>query len=63
MTWILRGCPHCGGDTFLSKDIDNSWFENCLQCGYEAVKKKANGKPQVVEPIKKLYVQQLFRSG
>ena len=61
MTWILRGCPHCGGDTFLSKDMDDSWFENCLQCGYDAVKKKVDGKLQVVKPTKKQHVRQLVR--
>jgi Zn ribbon nucleic-acid-binding protein len=62
MAWILRGCPHCGGDTFLGKDIDNIWVENCLQCGHEVVKNKVNGKLQAIKPIKKQYVRQLARS-
>jgi len=62
MTWKLRGCPHCGGDTFLSKDMDNVWVENCLQCGYEAVKNTVVGKLQAVKPNKKPYVRQLVRS-
>jgi ribosomal protein S27AE len=33
MMWRLRGCPKCGGDVFLEKDI-SGWYERCLQCGY-----------------------------
>lgn len=52
MTWILKGCPHCGGDTFLSKDTGNVQVENCLQCGYDAVKQKGDSKLHVVKPPK-----------
>ncbi len=62
MTWILRGCPHCGGDTFLTKDEGKSWFENCLQCGYEAEKKLVDGKLQTVGPLIKQRNHQLVRS-
>jgi ribosomal protein S27AE len=31
--WKLKGCPRCGGDTFLDRDLD-SWYEQCLQCSY-----------------------------
>lgn len=31
--WKFKSCPRCGGDIFLDKDMD-SWYEQCLQCGY-----------------------------
>jgi len=34
MTWRLKGCPRCGGDTFVESDIDGCWYEHCLMCGY-----------------------------
>jgi hypothetical protein len=61
MTWNIKSCPHCGGDTFLSKDVDNLWVENCLQCGYDDVKKKVYGKPQAIKPMRKKYLRQLVR--
>ena len=33
--WRLKGCPKCRGDLYVDKDHDG-WFEECLQCGYEA---------------------------
>jgi Zn ribbon nucleic-acid-binding protein len=61
MAWRFRSCPHCGGDTFLVKDIDDIWVENCLQCGYEADKNKRNEKLQIVKPLKRRSVRQLAR--
>jgi ribosomal protein S27AE len=31
--WNLKGCPRCGGDTYIDKDLDG-WYESCLMCGY-----------------------------
>ncbi|MFC1991386.1 hypothetical protein ACFLVC_01430 [Chloroflexota bacterium] len=31
--WKVKGCPRCGGDMFLDRDLD-SWHEQCLQCSY-----------------------------
>ncbi|MFC2014071.1 hypothetical protein ACFLU8_04260 [Chloroflexota bacterium] len=31
--WKFKGCPRCGGDMFLDKDMNN-WYEQCLQCSY-----------------------------
>jgi len=31
--WNLKGCPRCGGDTYIDKDTDG-WYESCLMCGY-----------------------------
>jgi len=33
--WKVKGCPRCGGDMFLDRDLD-SWYEQCLQCSYRA---------------------------
>ena len=33
MTWRLKGCPRCGGDTFIDNDVDG-WHEHCLMCGH-----------------------------
>ncbi|MDD5037761.1 MAG: hypothetical protein PHN78_00345 [Dehalococcoidales bacterium] len=30
--WKLKACPRCGGDMFVSADME-TWFEQCLQCG------------------------------
>jgi len=32
--WKLKRCPRCGGDIWLDRD-QYSWYEQCLQCGYE----------------------------
>lgn len=31
--WKLKACTRCGGDLFISRDLDG-WFEQCLQCSY-----------------------------
>ena len=31
--WKFKSCPRCGGDIFVERDQD-SWHEQCLQCGY-----------------------------
>jgi len=32
--WKFKKCPRCGGDILLDRD-QYSWYEQCLQCGYE----------------------------
>ena len=32
--WKVKGCPRCGGDLFIDRDLD-SWYEQCLQCAYQ----------------------------
>ena len=32
-TWKFKGCPKCGGDVFLDRDLED-WYEQCLQCSY-----------------------------
>lgn len=43
VVWKLKGCPRCGADTYLDKDID-AWYENCLLCGH------SREVPRVVTP-------------
>ena len=31
--WIIRGCPRCGGSSFVDKDMD-VWYEQCINCSY-----------------------------
>lgn len=31
--WNMKGCPRCGGDTFLDEDL-GAVYEHCLLCGY-----------------------------
>jgi hypothetical protein len=31
--WKPKGCPLCGGDVFIDRDMD-SWYEQCLQCSH-----------------------------
>jgi ribosomal protein S27AE len=33
--WKLKACPRCGGDVFIDKAV-GAWYEQCLQCGYQA---------------------------
>ncbi len=33
VVWNFKGCPRCGGDTFLDQDHE-SIYEHCLLCGY-----------------------------
>jgi ribosomal protein S27AE len=32
--WKLKACPRCGGDVFIDIGLD-TWFEQCLLCGYQ----------------------------
>lgn len=32
-TWKLKSCPRCGGDVYIDRGMD-TWYEECLQCGY-----------------------------
>jgi ribosomal protein S27AE len=31
--WKFKSCPRCGGDILIDHDLD-SWYAQCLQCGY-----------------------------
>lgn len=62
MSWRLRGCRHCGGDTFLDKDLNDVWNESCLQCGYDAVLMEIDNKLEVVKPLIMLDVRQVIKS-
>ncbi|MFC1985655.1 hypothetical protein ACFLWC_01515 [Chloroflexota bacterium] len=31
--WKFKSCPRCGGDIFITTDLDG-WYEQCLQCSY-----------------------------
>ena len=44
--WNLKGCPRCGGDTFIDRDLDG-WYESCLMCGY------SGSVPRVASPAAK----------
>ena len=41
VTWRLKDCPRCGGDTYIDKDIDG-WYQQCLMCGYRLELKELN---------------------
>ncbi len=44
--WKFKGCPRCGGDVFIDRDLDN-WYEQCLQCSYRCdLKRLAEFKEQ-----------------
>ncbi len=32
--WRFKSCPKCKGDIKVDRDHD-SWYEWCLQCGYQ----------------------------
>ena len=52
MTWRLKKCPRCRGDTFIEKD-DHGWYEECLQCGYHGELKEVESKPELPAKQKK----------
>ena len=52
MTWRLKKCPRCGGDTFIEKD-EHGWYEECLQCGYHGELKEVESKPELPAKQKK----------
>lgn len=38
MSWIIKGCPRCNGDLYVTIDyIRGTYYDvkHCLQCGYE----------------------------
>jgi hypothetical protein len=41
VTWRLKACPRCGGDTYIDKDIDG-WYQQCLLCAYRRELKELN---------------------
>ena len=41
VTWRLKDCPRCGGDTFIDKDIDG-WYQQCLLCAYRRELRELN---------------------
>ena len=45
--WKTKGCPRCGGDMFLDRDLD-FWYEQCLQCSYRVELKLMN---RVKKPV------------
>ena len=32
--WKLKGCPRCGGDLLIEKDLLYGWCEKCFQCSF-----------------------------
>jgi ribosomal protein S27AE len=41
VTWRLKDCPRCGGDTFIDRDMDG-WYQQCLLCSYRRELKELN---------------------
>jgi len=41
VTWRLKDCPRCGGDTFIDKDFDG-WYQQCLLCAYRRELRELN---------------------
>jgi len=62
MTWRMRSCRRCGGDTFIDKDLNNVWTQTCLQCGYDAVLREVDSKPLGIKPIVKTSIREAIRS-
>lgn len=53
-SWKFKACPRCGGDMFLGEDLDDHWYEQCLQCSYKVeLKILANpGEQSKLVPVK-----------
>ena len=32
--WKLKGCPRCGGDLLIEKELLYGWYEKCIQCSF-----------------------------
>ncbi|MFC1912646.1 hypothetical protein ACFLX7_00375 [Chloroflexota bacterium] len=41
--WKLKGCPRCGGDLLIEKDLEYGWHEACIQCSFSS---------ELKEPVK-----------
>ncbi len=39
--WKLKGCPRCGGDLLIEKDLFYGWYEKCIQCSFSRDLKEA----------------------
>ncbi len=39
--WKLKGCPRCGGDVYIDRDMDG-WYEQCLLCAHRRELKELN---------------------
>ena len=49
--WKVRGCPRCGGTTFIDKD-DDGWYEYCMMCSNRIDLNKATNSTQNSEERK-----------
>jgi ribosomal protein S27AE len=50
VTWKLKDCPRCGGDTFIDKDMDG-WYQQCLLCAYRRELKELNASKRPLEKV------------
>ena len=46
--WKFRGCPRCGGSTYVDKD-DDGWYEYCMMCSNRTELKNATNSPKNIE--------------
>lgn len=60
--WKLKACPRCGGDVFIDKGLD-SWYEQCLQCGYQRELRDIREVQAMPEPEKEPVLSKRTRTG
>ncbi len=49
--WKLKGCPRCGGDLLIEKDLFYGWNETCIQCSFSRDLKELVASEKVLEPV------------
>jgi len=49
--WKLRGCPRCGGDLLIEKDVLYGWYEKCIQCSFSCDIKELVESEKTLEPV------------
>ncbi len=59
-TWKFKGCPKCGGDVFLDRDMED-WYEQCLQCSYRHEMKSIAEFQEAAEREEKLVLARIPR--
>jgi hypothetical protein len=61
--WHLKGCPRCGGDMYLARDIFG-WYMQCLQCSQlKDVEFDEQGNAKEVDPVSTMDGRQRKRGG
>ena len=51
VTWRLKDCPRCRGDTYIDRDMDG-WYQQCLLCAYRRELRELNAPKNPLVAVK-----------